>query len=88
MRREQQLRIRTERRVDWPQIITDLRGRGYTITAIAMRLRIPRTTIRGWADIDCEPRHADGERLIALWCASTGMERGQLPLANVTGWLP
>ena len=67
MRREQQLRIRTERRVDWPQIITDLRGRGYTIT---------------------EPRHADGERLIALWCATTGLDRQQLPVANVTGWLP
>ena len=88
MRREQQLRIRTERRIDWPQVVADLKGRGYTTTGIAMRLRIPRTTIRGWTEIDGEPRHADGERLIALWCSCTGLDRQQLPLANVTGWLP
>lgn len=87
MRREQQLRIRTGPRVDWLVILADIKSRGVPMVSISRQTRIPAKTLYGWTTLDTEPRHADGEAIIALWCRVTGLDREQLPVSNACGWL-
>lgn len=56
-------------RVDWWQIIEDLRRTGLNVTAIADAVGIPKSTLLGYRNLDAEPKYADGEALIALWRA-------------------
>lgn len=77
-------------RVDWPMVLGDLAhvlgeptidGRGRvpcTQEQLAKALDVARGTLRGWMD-GSEPRHADGEHLLARWCALTGKGRGFAP---------
>jgi hypothetical protein len=65
-------------RVDWFRLITDLNRAGHSTRRFADNLGIPRTTIEGWK-AGAEPKHADGERLIALWCERMGKGREHLP---------
>jgi hypothetical protein len=51
-------------RVDWFRLITDLNRAGHSTRRFADNLGIARTTIEGWK-AGSEPKHADGERLIA-----------------------
>lgn len=41
---------------------------------LAASLGVPRGTLRGWMD-GSEPKHTDGERLLARWCSLTGKAR-------------
>jgi DNA-binding transcriptional regulator YiaG len=66
-------------RVHWFQLIADLRRLGLTTPAIAAKLGVPRSTIQDWAE-GGHPRHAPGERLIALWCVSMKRPRSSTPL--------
>lgn len=66
-------------RVDWFRLITDLNRAGNSTRRFADNLGIARTTIEGWK-AGSEPKHADGERLIALWCEQLGRSRDQLPM--------
>jgi hypothetical protein len=65
-------------RVDWFRLITDLNRAGHSTRRFADNLGIARTTIEGWK-AGSEPKHADGERLIALWCERMGRGREHLP---------
>ena len=58
-------------RVDWPRVLLDLRRAGYSMRAFADSLGIARSTITGWM-AGSEPKHADGEKLIAFWSYATG----------------
>lgn len=79
--------------IDWPRLLGDLawlygdldpgdpnqRLRIAIGTAtLADRLLISRGALRNWID-GTEPRHSDGEMLIARWAAITGKQREHLP---------
>ena len=56
---------------DWPMMITKLRSRGMSYSAIAAKINETRPRdidwkqVKRWAD-GVEPAHSDGERIIAL----------------------
>lgn len=54
-------------RIDWWQMIEDLRRTGLSIEAIADAAKIPKSTLMGYRNQDAEPKHADGEQLKQLW---------------------
>lgn len=66
--------------VFWWRVITDLERGGYSHAAIGAAIGLSRTGIEGWKNRNVEPRHEDGERLIALWQIVTGLARSDLPL--------
>jgi hypothetical protein len=76
---------RDDLRVNWFLVIVEMSRRGYSDTAIAGAIGTPRSTVRGWKQ-GAEPRHADGERMILLWCQVTGMERDTLPKISRYDW--
>lgn len=78
--------------VDWPRVIAELQWQmGEQIEAtphlrnpvpierMAEQLGVARGTLRGWID-GSEPKHADGERLIDLWCRLVSKSREFVPL--------
>ena len=83
-------------RTDWPQLLAEI---AYLLgdptpenpdvreplsqRLLADRLEIPRETLRGWMD-GSEPRHTDGERLIAVWVQLTGKARTFIPTTRVS----
>jgi len=69
----------TAHRVDWEQLTTDLIRAGYTISRIAREVSVARTTITAYREYGKTPRHETGERLICLWCATTGRLRSEAP---------
>lgn len=54
-------------RCDWWRVIQDLQMHGMSMEAIAEITFIPKSTLMGYKNQDAEPKHADGERLLALW---------------------
>lgn len=56
-----------DQRVDWWQILQDLSMHGLSLEAISEVTSIPKSTLLGYKNLDAEPKHADGERLKALW---------------------
>ena len=54
-------------RIDWWQIITDIKQAGLSIAQAAVKTGIPRTTLLGFRNSGAEPRHSDGELLLKLW---------------------
>lgn len=68
-------------RVDWFRVFHTLKVEGYSYYALASLTGIPKATLTGWA-YGAEPRHAEGERLIAFWCDTTGRERAELPMTE------
>lgn len=60
-------------RVDWFRVLTDLKAQGYSIYQVAEVTGIPRTTLLGYKDLGAEPKHSDGESLLAMW------ERAMVP---------
>ena len=49
----------------------DLRGAGLSLGAVAAALGCSRSTVQGWA-AGHEPRHSDGDALLALWAEHVG----------------
>jgi hypothetical protein len=68
-------------RVHWFRVIADLRTRGRTVQSIADEIDVPRRTVNDWAT-GAHPKHADGERLISLWCRCLVLERDALPIIS------
>lgn len=68
------------RSISWWHLIVELERNGYTHAAIAAAIGGARTTVQGWKNAEAEPRHIDGERLIALWRVVTGRVREDLPV--------
>lgn len=79
-------------RIDWPKVLEEIAymlGDARTDNEqlrdpvsqekLADALTAPRGTLRGWLD-GSEPRHSDGERLIAHWCRLTGKARTFVPV--------
>jgi hypothetical protein len=60
------LTIPAGHRCDWWRIVTDLQMH-MSLEAIVEVTLIPKSTILGYKNIGAEPKHADGERLLALW---------------------
>lgn len=56
-----------DQRLDWWRILEDLRMHQMSLEAIAEATSIPKSTILGYKNLSAEPKHADGERLLALW---------------------
>lgn len=56
-----------QQRVDWWRVIDDLNKANMTLEAIGNVVRIPTSTLAGYKNLNVEPKHADGERLLMLW---------------------
>lgn len=69
----------TAHRVDWQQLITDLQRAGLKPHVIASQAGCGRTTIIAYHQYGNTPRHETGERLIGVWCATTGRLRADVP---------
>lgn len=69
-------------RVDWFQVLTDLRRHGLPSLHVSRTIGVPHSTVIGWKNEGAEPKFADGERLVDLWIGITQRNRHQLPRAN------
>lgn len=82
--------------IDWPRLLGDLQyllgepatdGSGVVTNAgtptLAVYLGVKRTTLRGWLD-GSEPKHSQGEQLIAAWVRLSGKPREFTPITVVT----
>jgi hypothetical protein len=76
------MRLTLDQHVDWPRIIADLRKAGHTHATIAKRIGAHEQRVRKWQEIESQPRHDDGERLLALWCVVMTRERHTAPLVS------
>lgn len=59
----------TQRR-DWPKIISEIEATGMTTWKIAQMLYKDATTVKNWK-AGGEPKHVDGERLLAIHAERT-----------------
>lgn len=79
-------------RIDWAKLLDDiayLLGEPVTHNPeqrapvssrrLADSLQVARGTLQGWMD-GSEPRHSDGEAVIAHWCRLTGKARTFVPV--------
>lgn len=82
--------------IDWPRLLGDLQyllgeaandGSGVVTPAgtptLAAYLGVKRTTLRGWLD-GSEPKHSQGESLIAAWSRLSGKPREFTPITVVS----
>ncbi len=74
-----------EIRIDWFQVINDLGRRGFPSQLIADSIGVAKSTLLGWKQ-GAEPKHGDGERLIAFWCRVMERQREALPLVSGGDW--
>jgi hypothetical protein len=68
----------TVRRIDWAQVMTDIRGTGLTLRMITRVTGISKPTLldlRGDHDLKMLP----GDHLLALWARATGRELADAP---------
>ncbi|AZS49322.1 hypothetical protein DM558_00360 [Entomomonas moraniae] len=68
-------------KTDWFRLLSDLKRFGFSHNDIFKRTSIPIGTISGYKQ-GSEPKHADGERLIRLWCEVTGGNREDAPTVS------
>jgi hypothetical protein len=67
-------------RINWFRVLDDIiRQESGSLKQAGRELDVPRATLMAWRD-GVEPRHADGERLIAYWVRVTKRERSDLPI--------
>ena len=64
--------------VDFVQVLTDLARNGVPVASVSTTIRVPKSTILGWKQ-SSEPKHVDGEALIAFWIKVTSKARSDLP---------
>ena len=69
-----------DQRHDWSRILIDLSMHGMTLQAVFEATGIPVSTLHGFKNLDAEPKHADGDRLLALWAG-----RMHPPVPRITG---
>lgn len=67
--------------VDWCEVIASLTRAGLSTRVVGQAISVPSSTIHGWK-MGAQPKHADGERLIWLWCQHSGQEREAVPIAT------
>lgn len=66
--------------VSWWHVVVTLEKGGYTHASIGAAVGRSRTTVTGWKNLEAQPTHVDGERLIALWRVVTGKAREDVPV--------
>lgn len=71
-------------RVDWFRVLSDLRRAGMALPLIASLTRCSKTKLLGLRNAEAEPKHATGERIIALWMRQTELPRERLPMQSST----
>ncbi len=74
-----QARIRPAPRVDWNRVMLNLRSEGYSMHDVSSLTGIPRSTLKSWSHLGCNPNHQDGETLVAFWCEAMQLPRESLP---------
>jgi len=67
-------------RVDWFRIIADINGKDFSMVAISQHIDVPRTTVIGWKNLNAEPKHDEGQRLLMLWHEITGKTTDEVPM--------
>jgi hypothetical protein len=72
-------------RIDWPQILSDLKDHQLPPGAVAEIIEVAYGTIMGWKLHDAEPKHRDGEMLLSLWQFVTDKDRQDVPRITVQG---
>ena len=72
--------------VDWFRVIADLTRRGLSTRSIGDEIAVPPATLLGWKQ-GAQPRHVDGERLIALWLRMMDKPRDELPMTSLLSGL-
>lgn len=71
--------------IDWFRVIVDLGRAGLSYRAIADRIGCGKNTVAGWAN-GAEPRHSDGQALLALWSERTGRPVSEAPVVGPDDW--
>ncbi|MEM5429389.1 hypothetical protein [Cupriavidus oxalaticus] len=66
--------------VDWNALFLQLQREGYSTPDIEHFTGIPRGTFMGWKNSGAQPRHPEGERMIAFWAQATSLARDALPM--------
>lgn len=66
--------------VDWKEVFLQLQREGWSTHEIAHFTGISKSTFMGWKNDDAQPRHAQGERMIAFWAQALAKHRDQLPM--------
>jgi hypothetical protein len=69
----------TPHRVNWRELLTDLAIARLKPEYVAARAGVTRPAIVTLRKGGTNPLHQTGERLIGLWCETTGKDRAQLP---------
>lgn len=62
-------------RIDWWQVTMDLQAAGLSLKRISEETLIPWSTLQGYRNHGAEPRHRDGEALLAVWRRYAGAGR-------------
>lgn len=73
------------KRIDWFKVVTEVLRCGYSIQSAAEEIGVARTTLFGWRQ-GAEPRYSEGERLVQLWCRTTGEDRADIPMCSTGDW--
>ena len=76
------MKLAHDQHVDWPAVLMQLQGHGWTLVRIGAAIGTPEDRVRKWLQIFAQPRHDDGERLVALWCAVMRAERDAVPVVS------
>lgn len=71
-----------EQRVNWFQVLEDLRRKGIPVASVAKHIGVPKGTVMGWKNDGAEPKYLDGQMLVDLWVGVTGENQHRLPRAN------
>jgi len=67
-----------ETTIDFARLLRQLRNLGRDVHQIALNTNLSETAIRNYV-AGTQPLHANGERIIAFWCAETGHARSDCP---------
>lgn len=73
------MNLAQDERVNWQAVLQALRDHGYGDAHVARRIGATRQRVRKWREIHTQPRHDDGERLLAMWAEVTRQPRDTAP---------
>lgn len=66
-------------RIEWFRVISDITRAGIPMMQIAKELGVSKSAVFGWKQ-GAEPKHGDGESLVALWCKVMAQDKSKLPM--------
>lgn len=76
------MKLAHDQHVDWPRLVSDLQGAGHSLDAIGKSIGANKGRVKAWVLIEAQPRHDDGERLLALWCKVLTRLRTDAPVVS------